>query len=401
MKILQINSVCGVGSTGRIAKSIHDMLISDGHESYIAYGRNKAGNDPNIIKIGSMFDTYLHVAKTRVFDKHGFGSRSATLKFLKQVDKFESDIIHLHNIHGYYINIELLFEYLKHAGKPVVWTLHDCWAFTGHCSHFEHVQCDKWKSGCYKCPQINEYPSSFFADNSSANYKKKKELFTGVPDLQIVSPSKWLEGIVSESFLNGYPVKTIYNGIDLKTFYPRKSAIREKYNLKSKFIILGVANVWTDRKGLRYFYKLAEVVKDDIAIILVGLTEKQKKQSPEGIIGINRTDSVKELAELYSEADAFVNLTLEDTFPTTNLEAIACGTPVITFDTGGSSESVDKNTGIVIKKTDFTSILSAIEVIKNRGKEQYSAACRERAQALYGENERFYDYIELYSKVMQ
>ncbi len=401
MKVLQINSVCNIGSTGRIANSIHDMLVSDGHESYIAYGRNNAENTPDFIKIGSMLDTYLHVAKTRLFDKHGFGSRHATLNFLKQVDKLEPDIIHLHNIHGYYINIELLFKYLKQTGKPVVWTLHDCWAFTGHCSHYEHVKCDKWRSGCYKCPQIKEYPSSFFADNSSVNYKKKKELFTGVPDLQIVTPSKWLAGIVSESFFKDYPVRTIYNGIDLKTFCPRKSQIRGKYNLESKFIILGVANVWTERKGLKYFYELAESVKDDMAIILVGLTEKQKKQLPEGIVGITKTENVNELAEIYSEADVFVNPTLEDSFPTTNLEAIACGTPVITFDTGGSSESVDKNTGIVIEKTDITSILSAIEDIRSKGKEQYSAACRERAQALYEENKQFYDYIELYSKVMR
>ena len=392
MKILQINSVCGVGSTGRIATDLYKVLEEQGHECKIAYGRGNAPEGIDSIKIGSNLDNYFHVFKTRVFDKHGFGSVNATKKFIEEVKEYDPDIIHLHNIHGYYINIEILFNYLKEANKPVVWTLHDCWAFTGHCSHFDYVGCDKWKTGCNNCIQKNEYPSSKVIDSSKLNYEKKKELFTSVKNMTIVTPSKWLANLVKESFLSKYPVEVINNGIDLDVFKPTESDFREKYNLKDKFILLGIASVWTERKGLKYFVELSQKLSDDYKIVIVGVSEKQKKQLPENILAITRTNNVKELAEIYTSADIFINTTLEDNFPTTNLESLACGTPVITFKTGGSIESIDYNCGIIVNKKNLKELINSINIIR---KNVYFNDCINKSMS-YNKLNVYNKYLKLY-----
>lgn len=397
IRVLQINSVCGIGSTGRIATDIHQVLKEQGHESYIAFGRDEPKNCDTAIRIGTSWDTYAHVALTRIFDKHGFGSKRATRAFLREVDKLNPDVIHLHNIHGYYLNVELLFDYLKAADKPVIWTLHDCWAFTGHCSHFDYIGCDKWKTECFSCPQKGEYPKSVLFDNSRDNFIRKKTAFTGVKNLTIVTPSQWLAGLVGDSFLGGYPVKVINNGIDLSVFKPTPSDFRQRYSLENKFIILGVANVWTEKKGLQYFLELSSYLSSDEVIVLVGLTEKQKAALPSGIIGITRTDSVTELAEIYTASDVFVNPTLEDNFPTTNLEALACGTPVITLDTGGSGESIDGTCGYIGLKD----ILSFIRIVKTTGKKVYEENSLNRARRLYDKRARFGDYISMHEWIQK
>jgi len=396
MKVLQINSVCGVGSTGRIATDIHQTLLEQRYESYIAYGRGEALNCDNAIKIGNKIDNYAHVAKTRVFDRHGFGSVKATKEFIKQVEELNPDVIHLHNIHGYYINIEILFNYLKKANKPVVWTLHDCWVFTGHCTNFDYIGCQKWKGRCFNCPQKKKYPSSLLFDNSNLNYNQKKELFTGLNRLTIVTPSKWLAGLVKESFLKKYPLEVVNNGIDLDIFKPSLSDFREKNNLEDKFIILGVANVWTRQKGFNYFFELANELKRDEVIVLVGVTEKQKKSLPFNILGISRTNSIQELAGIYSTADVFVNPTLEDNFPTVNLEALACGTPVITFDTGGSVESIKEDAGLIVEKGNLLELINSIEKISFLN---FSNNCRTRAIKKYSRRDRHLDYLKLYEEV--
>lgn len=396
MKVLQINSVCGVGSTGRIATDIHGMLIEQEHESYIAYGRGKARNCDNTIKIGSKFDNYTHVALTRVFDKHGFGSKRATVEFIKEVKEIDPDIIHLHNIHGYYMNIEILFDYLKEISKPVVWTLHDCWSFTGHCAYFDYVGCEKWENGCYDCPQKGKYSSSILLDNSKENYNKKKALFTGVKNMTIVTPSKWLSGLVKQSYLKDYHVKVIHNGIDLDVFKPTESKFREVYGNYDKFIILGVASVWEERKGLKYFFELSKTLAKDEIIVLVGITEKQKSELPENVIGITRTNNTKELAEIYTKADVFVNPTLEDNFPTTNLEAMACGTPVITFETGGSIECIDENTGYAVEKGSIEELRKTISKIKRV--KPSSKDCINRASQ-FNKDIKFNEYIDLYKEI--
>lgn len=249
MRILQVNSVCGRGSTGRIVLDIHNELIKQGHQSFIAYGREPAVDCNGVIRIGSKYDVYLHVLRTRIFDEHGFGSRKATAKFIKKIDEIKPDIIHLHNIHGYYLNIEVLFNYFKEVQVPMVWTLHDCWSFTGHCAYFDYVGCSRWREGCFRCPQKSRYPSSWFFDKSLVNWKKKKELFAGFKNMTLVTPSRWLAELVKQSFLKDYHVVVIPNGIDTSVFKPTPSDFRKRYGLENKFIILGVANVWEERKS--------------------------------------------------------------------------------------------------------------------------------------------------------
>ncbi len=399
--ILQINSVVNSGSTGRIAEEIGQTAISCGWESFIAYGRNERPSVSKLIKIGSEKDIRWHGVQTRLFDKHGFASRKTTFDFVKQIDEIKPDIIHLHNIHGYYINIEILFYYLKRVNLPVVWTLHDCWPITGHCSYFTFIACEKWKSECYSCPQKKEYPASYFIDRSKKNYIKKKELFNSLTNLTLVPVSQWLSGILKESFLQNYPIKVVNNGVNIEAFRPSlNSGFRIRYGFKDKFILLGVASIWDERKGLKDFIELSKLLNSDFQIVLVGLTKAQIREIPNNIIGIERTENVDELAEVYESSDVFVNPTYEDNFPTTNLESLACGTPVITYKTGGSHESIDENTGIVVKQGNIKKLEDAIKEIKRRGKQYYSKACVERVHRLYKKEDRYKEYIDLYEELL-
>ena len=360
-KLLQINSVVNWGSTGRIAEEIGYKAIEKGWESYIGYGRNDGSSKSNKIKIGTNWDVQLHGIQTRLFDNHGFGSRKATETFIREIDKINPDIIHLHNIHGYYVNIEVLFNYLSKLNTPIVWTFHDCWSITGHCTHFSYINCEKWKNHCEKCPQTKEYPTSLLIDNSYDNFEKKKNLFTSVKNMTIVCVSNWLADIVKKSYFT-CPIKVIYNGVDTEVFIPKiRRDIAKIYNVENKFIILGVANIWGKRKGFLDFIELSKNLSADEIIILIGLTKAQIKELPPNIIGIEKTTNINKLAELYSLADIFINPTWEDNFPTTNLEALSCGTPVITYDTGGSSEAISAETGFVIKKGNINGIRQIID----------------------------------------
>ena len=401
MNILQINTVCGIGSTGRIATDLHAILLSQGQQSTIAFGRDVAKNCNQSIRIGKKLDNYLHFTRTRLFDTHGFGSATPTKKFITKIKELNPDVIHLHNLHGYYLHIGLLFEYLKQANKPVIWTLHDCWPFTGHCAHFDFAGCELWKGECHDCPLTAQYPKSLGLDRSRWNYRQKQTLFNGVENLTIVTPSQWLAGLVRQSFLREYPVKVINNGIDLNMFKPAPSDFRSRHKLKNQFMLLGVASIWDERKGYGHFLELATRLNPDEALVLVGLSGKQIKSLPHNIIGIARTTSTTELAEIYSAADLFVNPTLEDNFPTTNLEALACGTPVITFDSGGSPECLDEGCGLVVEQGDLQGLVAAITMFKKIGKATYSAACRKRAEELYDKDARFKEYINTYENTLK
>jgi putative colanic acid biosynthesis glycosyltransferase len=397
LKVLQINTVCGVGSVGRIVRQIHEALREKGHESYIAYGRKPLRCD-GAIRIGGDLDVYFHVFLTRVFDLHGFGSKKATKKFLKIVEEINPDIIHLHNIHGYYLNIEVLFDFLKSFDKPVVWTLHDCWAFTGHCSHFTYAKCERWKTGCYSCPEKKSYPRSVIFDNSKSNYARKKKAFTSAKNMTLVTPSQWLAGLVKESFLGDYPVQVIPNGIDTEVFKPTPSDFKKRYGLDGKFLILGVANVWEKRKGFDYFLDLSKYLSDDEIIVLVGLSDERIKNLPNNIIGIKRTNSAKELAEIYTAADVFFNPTLEDNYPTVNLEAQACGTYVITFDSGGTKETIiSKESGIAIKPCNAEDIMNLIRVLRSKGRK--AANVDSSARSVISHRFMVGSYISLYEKL--
>ena len=355
-----INSVCSIRSTGRICTDIANKLEQEGHECKIAYGRENVLSEYEKYahRITSPLEVKIDGVKSRLFDNAGLNSKRATKKFIKWVEKYDPDLIHLHNLHGYYINIEVLFEYIKRKNKPVIWTMHDCWAFTGHCSHFARINCDKWLSGCHHCPKKKGYPSSVFIDNSKRNYHKKKAVFAGVENMTIVTPSKWLASLVEQSFFKGTKIQVINNGINTDIFKPTQGNFREKYGLQNKKILLGVASAWSESKGLYDFVKLSEKLDDNYKIVLVGLTESQCAELPPQILAITRTTNINELAEVYSTADLFINPTYGDTYPTVNLEAQACGTPVVTYKTGGSVESVPSEN--VIDTGDIEGLMSIV-----------------------------------------
>ena len=401
MKVLQINTISNSGSTGRIAENIGFVAHEAGHKSYIAAAFIGPNGYSKIIKIGSAFDRYLHAINTRIFDRHGYGSFSSTKKLIKKIEEIKPDLIHLHNLHGYYLNVGVLFEYLKKTNKPVVWTFHDCWPFTGHCSYFDSVNCYRWQTECHHCPNKHGYPASWLIDNSRKNFRQKRELFTGLKKMVLVAPCRWMEGHLRNSFLSGYEIRVIYNGIDIKKFKPFDSAgVRKKYVLNNKYI-LGVASTWTKRKGLEDFIKLRRLIDRDIDIVLAGLNRRQCKSLPEGIKGIMRTESIEELAALYSAAEVFVNPTYVDNFPTVNLEALACGTPIVTYNTGGCPEAIDEKTGIVVNKGNIDELFGAVQNILINGKGMFSNSCRQRAEKLFNKDERTRDYINLYQELLQ
>lgn len=360
MRVLIINSVCGFGSTGRICTGIADKLKSEGNEVIIAYGRGTT-NYYNSYKIGNRSDQIWHGIMTRVFDSHGLNSKLATKRFLKWADKYNPDMVWLHNIHGYYINYEMLFDWIKsRPNMQVKWTLHDCWTFTGHCAHYMTVDCEKWQdlTGCYGCELKKDYPSAYVIDNCKRNYQKKKNAFCDVVSMELIVPSEWLAGEVKKSFLKDYPVSVIRNDIDRSIFKPTESDFRKIYGLEDKKIILGVSSIWTRKKGLYDYIELAKMLDDDYCVVLVGAgLEKIDKIKTNNVITISRTDSPKELAGIYTTADWFVNLTYEDNYPTVNLEAEACGTPVITYDTGGCRETVKLENSLVVQRGGLEDIL--------------------------------------------
>lgn len=397
MKVLMINSVCGIRSTGRICTDIADVLMANGHECKIAYGREQVPEKYKdiAVRIGTDLDVKLHGLQTRYFDRHGLGSKAATRAFIRWVKEYDPDVIHLHNLHGYYIHIGVLFDYLKTCGKRIIWTFHDCWTFTGHCSHFAHRGCKKWLTGCYDCPLKKAYPTSKGFDRSKKNYLEKKRWFTGIPNMTIVTPSKWLADMVKQSFLKEYDVLQIPNGIDLTAFQPVCGTFREKYGLQEKKIVLGVSSVWSEGKGYSDYLKLAKILPEDYCVVLVGVTPEQKAALPENMIGITRTNHVSELAQIYTCADVFVNMTYLDTYPTVNLEAQACGTPVITYRTGGSPESLDESCGWVLRQADVQAVADTILGVENW--KDYSQYCTDRSAA-FDKKRMCQDYTEIYQE---
>lgn len=341
MKYVQINSFYN-GSTGTIMRNLHKELQEQGHDSYIFWGRRHETISDHEACCASKSGVYVHGVLSRLTDRAGFYSKRDTRRLLKKLDEIDPDVVHLHNIHGYYINVEMLFEWLARHRCQVKWTLHDCWAFTGHCSYFTYVDCDRWSVGCRDCPQKSGYPKSVFLDSSARNFQDKKRLFSLVPieRMKIVTPSQWLASLVSRSFLSQYPMEIVHNTVDTRVFRPTPSDFAVRHNLGGRKIVLGVANPWSDRKGLDDMIELASLLPDPWIVAVVGLTKGQINRMPSDMLALGRTSSARELAEIYSAARVFVNPTREDNFPTVNLEAEACGTPVITYDVGGCRETI-------------------------------------------------------------
>lgn len=389
-KILQINITANWGSTGKIAEAIGLKAMNRGWESFVAYGRWCNPSKSHLIKVGSKLDTCIHYGVQRIFDNEGLGSKGATKKLIEKIRCIQPDVVQLHNLHDHYINYKVLFEYLNHTDIKVVWTFHDCWAFTGHCMHFVTESCDRWKTGCHDCLMHGKYPKTLF-DNSSHNWEVKKRMFTANKNLTIVACSDWLADYVRASFFRNNKIITIHNGVDINTF---KCSI-DKCN---GFNVLAVSSVWHRDKGLYDIYKLREMLSEDIRITIVGLQPTQLKELPRGIHGITRTQNVQELVDLYSNANVLINPTYADNFPTVNLEALACGTPVISYKTGGSPEAIDSKTGIVVNQGDVVALANAI--LYTRANPFDGKECRKRAELYFDKDKCFEEYINLYETLL-
>lgn len=388
MRIVQVNSVLNVGSTGRIAEGIGEAVTAAGHDSFIAYGRRSRPSKSKVIRVGSKFDLVLHGMRSVIAGQHGLGSVKATERLVHELNHISPDVVHLHNIHGYYINYEVLFSFLAESGVNVVWTLHDCWAFTGHCAYFDEVGCVKWKDECNRCPLLHKYPLSI-RDNSCANFRLKKKLFSSVRNMTIVTPSSWLAKLVSESFLDDFTVQVIPYGINLDGFKPIDVMNKEN-------IVLGVANPWSQRKGLQDFVSLRKILPDHYRIVLIGLTNSQIRSLPKGIEGLPPTDSIQQLSDWYARSSVFVNCTYSDNFPVVNLESLACGTPVITYDTGGSPEAICEKTGCSVEQGNVEQLArSIIEWIGHASVNQ-TEICRARASRFFCSKRQFAEYVRLY-----
>lgn len=394
--LLQVNE-CLNFSTGKITQSIGEAAMAHGWDSYIAYSSRESlvPCKSEVIKVGNSIDPYIHYAENRIFDREGLSSRCATKKLISCIKDIKPNVIQLHNIHDHWLNYQILFEYLNHADIKVVWTFHDCWAFTGHCFHFVTKNCKRWKTGCFDCPLKNEYPRTMF-DRSKKNYELKKLLFGGCGSLTIVSCSDWMCNLVKQSFLKDKRIHVIKNGVDLRIFKPAGQDDRSEAG--PKFNILAVSNVWDKGKGFYDIFKLRELLSDEYLIRIVGISADQVKELPAGIIGIQRTQNVQELVELYSASDVLINPSYADTFPTINLEALACGTPVLTYKTGGSPEAIDRNTGIVIEQGNVNALADSI--IKLRSNPLSSADCRKRAEEYFDKDKCFEKYIKLYNGLL-
>lgn len=358
MKIVFINSVCGVGSTGRIIEDLAKEEVNKGNQVMIAYGRGKYKVEGVVMyRIGTILNTIIHGMETRFFDNHGFSSRLATRRFLRVLDEFKPEMIHIHNIHGYYLNVKLLFDYIKSHSISTKWTLHDCWPITGHCSFAgEEIGCEKWKDGCYECKMKKCYPASYFCDKSKINYQIKRNTFSGVRDLLLISPSQWLADVTRESFLKGYPVVVIRNKIDLISFKPTPSDFRKVFGLENKFIFLCVGFAW-DKWKISDLIIISNSLLENEVLVIVGMNKNSIRLMHNQTIGIERTDSKEELAKIYSAADVFINPTYSDNYPTVNLEAEACGTRVVCYDSGGCRETICKIDSYIVPKGNVVELL--------------------------------------------
>ncbi len=397
MRLLEINE-CNVGSTGQIMQNIAYAYDGDYLFAVANSRTNKANKLEHCIYIGNRYSRNISLLFNKYTGINGVLNWYSTKSFLKIIDSYTPDIIHLHNLHNCYINLPILFQYIKSRKIPVIWTLHDCWAFTGQCPHFTLVKCDKWKTGCHDCPQYRNYPSSYF-DRTKVMYKLKKKWFTNVKNMTIVTPSQWLADLVKQSFLKDYPVRVINNGIDLSIFKPTPNDFRKKYRIpEDKYIVLGVAFGWEKRKGLDVFIALSQKLDSKkYQIVLVGTNDEIDKLLPRNIISIHRTEDQSELAKIYTSADVFANPTREESFGNVNIEALACGTPVVTFNTGGSPECIDETCGSIVPKNDIDTLAHEVERIcetKPFSKDQCCAHAR-----LFDKNDKYLEYIELYEKI--
>ena len=400
MRILQVNAIYGSKSTGTIVKDIDLILQSKGHESYVAF--QKSTEVPtNGYKIGNKLDYKIHALLTRLLGKQGYFSIASTKKFLKYIDKIKPDIVHLHNLHSNYINLNMLLKYLEYKNIHTVITLHDCWFFTGKCSHYQVAKCDKFKDSCGDCPLLKKDVPSWFFDPTTKVLSDKKKLFNNIKSLTVVGVSNWISSEAKKGIFKDKDVVTIHNGVDINIFRPTPSEMREKLGLKDEFVILGSADKWLNPLNREAFKYILSSITPDMKIVIFGCNKDQQKQLPESVIGIGYITDRDEMAKLYSMSDVFVNITLEDSLPTVNIEAQACGTPVITYKSGGSPETISERTGIVVPKGDKEGLLKAILKIKDRGKAIYEQNCIDHVEKNFVIKDRYVEYVNLYNNIKE
>ena len=403
--LLQINVVANWGSTGKIAEDIGAIVQDNGWKSVIAYGRGTPKSQSELIRVGSDLEVYSHALCSRIFDDAGLRSKRGTEQFIKEMIKLKPDIVHLHNLHGYYMNVPMLFAALKSLNVPIVWTLHDCWPFTGHCAHYTYAGCYKWETECNNCPQKRSFPTSYIFDRSTRNFKWKYDTYgKGMGQLTFVAVSDWLAGEARKSFLKDHEIIRIYNGIDTDAFRPspieRMEAIRSKLKVVDRKVLLGVANDWSAKKGLNDYMSLAQILPKEFVIILVGLEKAQIRQLPSNIIGLTRTTNREELVDLYSLASVVLNLSYEETFGLTTVEGLSCGTSGIVYNSTASPELLSKETGCVVGSGNIKGVKQAIEYICSKEKSVFSEICRLRAKTLFNKEDRYNDYFQLYNKLL-
>lgn len=406
--LLQINPVLRVNtSTGRIMQEIGELAMQHGWRSCIAYSKGRDGIkscQSEVIPVGNKWSTIWHGLETRLFDRHGLASNEATRLFVKQIQELKPDVIHIHNIHGYFLNYQILFDFLAKSNIPVIWTVHDCWLYTGHCYYYSYAGCNKWQTGCGHCPQKKEFPASWLIDRSHQNYEDKKQAFTSLPldQLTIVPVSEWIREEMQYSFFRNNQFHVIHNGINTNIFnIYNPEQVKQKYGLNGKHILLGVASIWSREKGFDDCIQMADLLHPDEMLVLVGVRPEQQKKLKKNMLGIPRTENIHQLAELYAAADAFVNPTWQDNYPTVNLEAIACGTPVVTYRTGGSIEAITDQTGFIVPQGNVKEMLEAARLISQRGKAYYQQPCRTYALENFRKEDRYQDYLDLYDKLTE
>lgn len=400
MRVFQLNTYCGVKSTGRIALDIARLVEADGGECRIGYGVPGIAPEaqPYACRVGAPWERKLHGAMRKLLDAEGYGSVLGTRRLIRDMERFDPDIIHLHNLHGCYLNLPMIFRALHRMHKPVLWTLHDCWPFTGHCAYFDYCGCDSWQTACKSCPQQRSYPICIGLDGSARNYRMKKRLFAPLEHLTFVAPCEWMKQPLSHSFLQNKPVRVIYNGINRSAFRPVQSDLRRRYGLESTRVVLAVASEWDERKGLNFLVEAARRMGEGYRFVAIGVNEKQLRELPKGMIGIPHTESLTELAGWYTTADCLANPTMEDNMPMVNLEALACGTPVAVFRTGGCPEAVTPECGVVVPKADVEALCGAIQTLCNE-KAFGTQACLRRAAAFDAQN-TFRAYVTLYKELL-
>lgn len=404
--LFQINVSLNTGSIGRIVEDIGAVAQSQGWDVWVAHGPRYVNNSSlKTYQICSRGEELLHVVQTRLLDGYGLGCTLATRRLVEKIEEIKPDVIHLHNIHGYYLDIRVLFSFLKKANIPVVWSIHDCWSFTGHCAHFDVVGCQRWKVGCYDCPRKRKFPQSYLLERSQRNYELKKALFTSVPNLTLVPVSNWLKGLLEDSFFyncSNVEMKTIYNGANLSSFSPCGNDLniqtQKKYGIEGKFVAIALASKWGNEKGWSDYLRLSQILPNDMMVILVGVSKEQKRMLPQNIIGVERTDSIQELVTLYSMSDVLLSLSILETFGLTVVEGYACGIPAIVYDRTASPEMVSEDTGYVVSAGNVYEVVDCMRKIQSKGRYFYRDKCRKKAEQQFNVVKQYQMFVDLYCK---